>query len=331
MNKIFYNGTRSLLFLCIVSAFAILPACKKEKIGCPVITGVHNYEASPNDTSVLTISTDQWVVILGKNLGGVTQVFFGSIQATINPTLFTDGSIVVQIPAIPFQSVPANKVNQITVISGCGSTSFNINIIGAPIISYVRNNAASPNDTILNSILPGQQINLIGYNLKNATQIQFQGVQANLADVVYTDTSAIVKVPVDLSGGNASMVNTISYTTSIGTGIFSIRIIGPPIITSISYENPNSGDSVYFYGNNFLAIQSITFAGVNVPLFQASDDGTAVGFVAPEMTQSGPAVITTAAGTFTTAYNVNDVTTGAISNFEWSGVFHWDWCPGVCR
>lgn len=331
MNILLHKPTYSSLLLCLAIALVMMPACKKDKDNknCPVITGVRNYEASPNDTSVQTVNTGQWIVVTGSNLKGVAGVYFGSVAATINTTLFTDESIVVQIPSIPFQSVPGDKLNEITVVSDCGVASFKINIIGEPMISYVRNYSASPDDTVANAIYPGQQINLIGYSLKNATSIAFQGVQASLPDVVYTDSSAIVKVPANLSGGDATLANTITYTTAIGTTSFSISIIGPPIITRISNENPNAGDSVYFYGNNFFSVQDITFAGTPVTSFSASGDGKAVGFVAPSLSQSGPAVIITQAGTFTSAYNVNDITTGAISNFEWSGVFHWDWWGGA--
>jgi hypothetical protein len=55
----------------------------------------------------------------------------------------------------------------------------------------------------------------------------------------------------------------------------------------------------------------------------ASDDGTVVGFIMPASSESGPLSITTASGADSTAYNVNDVSTGALSNFD--NVFNWAW------
>jgi len=328
MNKILFNRIYSLLLLFLAVTF-ILPACKKDKISPPVITSVRNYAASPNDTLVQTVNTGQYIVLLGKNLSGVTQAFFDGVPATINTALFSDESIVIQIPSIPFQTVPKDKLNEITVVSEGGTATYKINIIGAPIISYVKNAGASPNDTIAKAIFPGQKVTIIGYNLKSPLKIAFQGVAANLTDVVYTDSSAIVQVPADLTGGDATLANTISYTNNIGTGTFSIQIIGPPIIIIVSNENPKTGDSVYLYGNNFFAIQSLTFAGATVPSYKASDDGNSIGFVVPPLSQSGPVVITTTAGTFTTAYNVNDITTGVVSNFEWGPLFQWAWWGGA--
>lgn len=325
------NAFNRSIYAILLTAITILSltACKKDKIGAPVITAVHNYEAAPNDTLVQTVYTGQWVVLLGANLDGAGQVLFGGVPATVNNALSTSGSLVIQIPAIPFQSVPADKLNEITVIGEGGMFTFKIGITGPPQISYIRNHAASPRDTIVTALFPGQEVNFLGFNLKNATSIAFQGVEADLSAVVYTDSSVIVKVPADLSGGDATLANTITYTTAIGAGSFPITIIGPPIITSVSLENPMAGDSVYLYGNNFFAVQSISFAGASITSFAESADGSSVGFIVPALTQSAPVSVTTQAGTFATVFNVNDVTTGAISNFEWGGVFRWDWWGGA--
>jgi hypothetical protein len=209
-----------------------------------------------------------------------------------------------------------------------------VNITGTPITSNVRNNAASPNDTILKSIVPGQQINIIGYNLINATSILFQGVAADLTNVVYTDSSALIQVPIELSGGDASLANTISYTTRIGTGTYSIKIIGPPIITGVSYEIPHEGDSVYIYGNNFISVLNFSFAGTSIATYQVFSD-TVIGFKAPSLSSAGgPVVIETNAGTYTTAFNVNNIDfingggVGIIGNMEWGDYFGWPWWGG---
>ena len=329
MKKQNYRYITRLLFSCLATMLILLSACKKDEENVPVVTEIRNYAASPDDTIVRTVNPGQWVILLGSHLRGVTQVYFGSIPATVNNTLFSDKSIVVQIPSIPFQSVPADKLNEITVVNEAGMATFKIDIIGEPQISHIRNYADSPDDTIVNAIMSGQQINIVGYNLGNATEIAFQGVPADLNQITYTDTSTIVQVPADLSGSDVAMVNMVNYTTTIGTGSFSIRIIGPPAITSVSYEIPNEGDSVYLYGYNFVNIQALTFAGETISSFDVSADGSLLGFVAPALSQSGPVMITTLSGAFTTAYNVNDILTGIISDFEWGDHFHWDWWGGA--
>lgn len=302
--------------LCCLTA-VLLSSCEDDTdMASPVITEVRNYAASPDDTVLQTVSTGQWVVVLGKNLGSVREVYFGGIPASINATLTTSESIVIQIPSIPFPSVPKDKLHAITVVNKGGVTSFEINIIGAPIISAVRNYADAPNDTILNSLRPGQTINIVGFNLKNPTAIAFQGVEADLSNVIYTDTSAIVQLPFDLTNSDDELLDRISYTNTVGTGTFKIKILGPPIITAISYENPREGDEVYLYGRNFVAVESVTFAGETISSFEVSPDSASVRFVVPALTQSGPVVIVTVAGSYTTLFNVNDLTTKVVANFD---------------
>jgi hypothetical protein len=116
-------------------------------------------------------------------------------------------------------------------------------------------------------------------------------------------------------------------TTKVGTVTF--KISATPTITGVSNENANPGDSVYVYGTYLKNIQSLTFAGANITSVASSADGSSVGFVLPTLTQSGPVSVTTPFGTATTVYNVNDIATGAISNFEWGGKFDWSWWGGA--
>jgi hypothetical protein len=202
----------------------------------PVITEVRNYAATPDDTLITSLNDGQWVVLHGKNMGAVAQVYFGSVPANFNRALLTDENLVVQVPSIPYQIVPKDKLHVITVASKGGTSSYEIKITGSPIITHVRNYADSPNDTLLNSIAPGQHINLVGFNLEGATSINFQGVEADLSNVIYTDSSVIVNVPDDFSSGDASLANKITYTTGIGSGIFSIPIFDPAILEY--YKDP---------------------------------------------------------------------------------------------
>ncbi|MDR6804724.1 hypothetical protein J2Y45_002968 [Dyadobacter sp. BE34] len=236
MKKTLYKKICLALFYCMATVSLLLSACEKDELSPPVITEIRNYAASPADTVVQTLQAAQWVVVLGQNLGDVSQVYFGSIPATINQTLATDGSIVVQVPSIPFDSVARDKVNIVTVVNSSGSASFTINITGAPMISHVRNYAAAPKDTVVNTIVPGQTINIVGYNLKKATKIAFQGVDASLAGVIYTDSSVIVKVPGSFTGADPLLANKITYGTAIDTTEYSIRIFDPAILEY--YKDP---------------------------------------------------------------------------------------------
>lgn len=196
----------------------------------------------------------------------------------------------------------------------------------APVITNVRNYAASPADTLVNSITTGQWIVIVGHNLKNAVQISFNGVPAAINSTMFSDTSATVLVPavIPFPSIPADILNTISYITREGSTTFAFGIVAPPpSITSITNENANEGDSVYINGFNLFFITQMTFAGTPITKYATAPDGTSVGFVLPALSQSGPVEVTTKSGTSSTPFNVNDVTTGVLCNFDNINTFSW--------
>lgn len=197
---------------------------------------------------------------------------------------------------------------------------------GAPVITSVRNYAASPADTLVNAITTGQRVVLIGRNLKDAVQISFNGVPATISSILFSDTSASVLVPdvIPFPSVPAESLNTIRYVTRHGATTFSFGIVAPPpSIAGISNENARAGDSVYISGLNLFFINKITFAGTPITGYKAAGDGTSIGFVVPALSQSGPVVIDTKSGIVATAFNVNDSTTGMLCNFDNINTFSW--------
>jgi hypothetical protein len=195
-----------------------------------------------------------------------------------------------------------------------------------PEITAVRNYAATPGDSIVQSVIPGQWVVLVGHNLKGATQIYFNGVLTSYNSALFSDTSAPVQLPavIPFPSVAADQLNTIRYVTPNGSTTFTFNITAPaPTITSVSNENANAGDSVRVYGLNFFFIKSISFAGSAVSKWKEADDGTSVGFVVPALAQSAPLVITTQSGTASTVFNVNDVKTGMLCNFDDVNTYSW--------
>lgn len=196
----------------------------------------------------------------------------------------------------------------------------------APVITGVRNYAPAPDDSVLQSLVPGQWVVLSGSNLSNAVQISFDGIPATFSPSLFSDTSAVVLVPavIPFPSVPAEKLNTIYYVTTQGATTFSFNIVAPPpTISGVSNENANTGDSVYISGFNFFFIQNITFAGSAVTAYTASGDGTSVGFVLPALSQSGPVIITTQSGADTTVYNVNNASTESLCNFDNVNTFGW--------
>jgi len=196
----------------------------------------------------------------------------------------------------------------------------------APVITHVRNYAASPDDSLVQAVIPGQWIVLVGRNLENAVAVTFNGVSASIKSQMFSDTSAVVQVPavIPFPSVPADKLNVIQFITTNGTANFTFNIVAPPpAITSISNENAQEGDSVFVYGTNFFFVEKLSFAGVQVDKFKATDDGTSIGFIQPHIPGPGNVIVATKSGADTTVYNVQDLATGMLCDFDQVNTFSW--------
>lgn len=297
------------LFILIV---ALLSACKKDIERTPVISEVRSYVASPDDTVLNSLVADgQWVVIKGQNLKNAIDIKFNGENAPFNGTLFSENSAVVQIPSILFSTIDTSKLYTIEYTTTGGTTTFPFKLgPGAPTITNISNVFANPGDSVF----------LYGTNLVLVQSLSYAGTPITSYRSNLDGTSLGFLMPAQQT------TDKILLTTKGGSVEF--KILAIPTITSVSNENAIAGDSVYVYGTYLKNIQSFTFAGTAITSFQSSDDGSSVGFVMPSASTSGPVSVTTQFGSVTTVYNVNDIATGSISNWEWSGNFNWQWWGG---
>ncbi|MBF4488107.1 glycan-binding surface protein [Flavobacterium sp. CSZ] len=170
----------------------------------------------------------------------------------------------------------------VTMFTGCNNED---DLNGAPLITAVRNYAAAPNDTLVTSLVPGQWIVIHGKNLKDATQISFNGSPVQFDTGLFSDKTAVLQVPWSLPFNNIDpdVVNTIKFVTNGGTTTFKLNVVPPPAtITGNSMTAATKvGDSVYVYGTNLYLIEKLTIAGIDISPRKTADDGSSVGFVLP--------------------------------------------------
>lgn len=313
MNFIKYLSAIALLVV------IILPACKKEKAGAgPSITSIRNYAAAPNDTVVTGITPGQWVVIHGQNLKNALHIRFDGVEANFNYGNFDNEMAVVQIPAvIPFNSVPANLLNTVTYVTTTGTTvySFNFNY-PAPVITGISTETFFPGDSVYingSSFFLVQSVTFAGANITNYS-IDSLGTRIGFVCPPLNQVPGGV-ITVVAKGGTASTTKTYAA--------------GKPSILYISNENPNAGDSVHIAGAAFKDIQSLVFAGITISSYNVSPDHADISFVCPTLAAPGIITITTLYGTVSTTFNVNDVSTGIIGNFEWGNLFGYAWWGGA--
>ncbi|PKQ46626.1 glycan-binding surface protein [Confluentibacter flavum] len=174
----------------------------------------------------------------------------------------------------------------ITLFTSCDNNDDDVSGSGgAPVITQIRNYEASPNDTLVDKIVPGQWIVVHGKNLKKATEISFNGSSAQFDAGLFSDNTAVLQVPwsVPLNNLDPDIVNTIQYVTISGTTTFKFNVVGPPatIYGNSMTSATMAGDSIYIYGANLYLIEKLTLAGTDVSSFTTVDDGSSIGFTLP--------------------------------------------------
>jgi hypothetical protein len=311
-----------LLFFTIA---ALVPACKKDVItnsAPPAITSVRLYNPTPKDTLLSTgdsktdpswsIPAGRYVVIIGQNLQNATKITFDGVPTSFNPTLFAPGSAVVPIPNIQFSTVDTTKLYTVEYTTPAGSTSFSFKLgPAAPTMTAISDVFANPGDSVF----------VYGSDLVLVQSFQYGGTKITSFKYNTWGTALGFLMPA------TTTTDQVLLTTKSGSA--SLKIVATPTITGVSNENASTGDSVYVYGTYLKNITAFTFAGTTINSFTSSASGNSVGFVLPALTQSGPVSITTKFGSAATLYKVNDIATGSISNWEWSGNFNWQWWGGA--
>ena len=136
MKKIHKINAGFLFFSITMALILVMSACKKNIEQNPVITGVVNYVASPNDTALHSLVADgQWVVITGQNLQNAIEIKFNGVTTSFNGTLFSHNSAVVQIPPMQFSTIDTSKLYTIEYTTTTGTTTFSFKLgPGVPVI-----------------------------------------------------------------------------------------------------------------------------------------------------------------------------------------------------
>nr|MBD3621027.1 hypothetical protein [Sunxiuqinia sp.] len=195
-----------------------------------------------------------------------------------------------------------------------------------PVITAVRNYDVAPNDTLVDVLVPGQFVVLEGAHLQEAMMISFNGIPATFNKALFADNYAVVRVPdvIPFPLVAEEDMNTIKYVTPAGETTFNFNIVaGAPMVAGVFNENPVEGETVVIGGTNLFLIEEVDFGGAIITEFETSIDGTTLAFTMPASSTSGPVSITTASGTSETAFNVNDLTTGMLCNFDDIGWLSW--------
>jgi hypothetical protein len=187
-----------------------------------------------------------------------------------------------------------------------------------PEVSYVRMTSTASSDSLVTQASLGATIAIVGNHLSNVTQLWFNDQEASLNPVYITDHTILVSVP---TGIPSAVTNTIRLITSSGvqTSYSFVTKVPNPVITSISCEYANVGDTVTIKGNYFLE-PTLKFTN-DVAATIISSTQTQIEAIVPDGAEAGPISITSLYGTTASSFKYRDneditSTTKFITDFE---------------
>ncbi len=197
-----------------------------------------------------------------------------------------------------------------------------------PTITGLRAIAPAPNDTALTRALPGQTVVLQGTGLKGTTQVYFNGFQTEFNSTYATDHTLVITIPSNLPFGSLmpSDLNKIRVLTTGGETVFSFPVVPPPpIVSALSYEFAEPGQTITLTGQYLYLITKILFpGGIEAAEFAGSPDGTTATVKVPDgATVPGRIVITNQGGVGNAAPGSWHDLTGTFQNFDDIGEYSW--------
>jgi hypothetical protein len=201
-----YRSLRLLLLFIVAAGIFTIAGCKKDNTGngAPSIKQIRAITPAPNDSVLTSAFPGQFVVIQGSNLASAMQISFYGFPATFNSGIFSSTSLVVKVPAIKWDSIPAGKANTVEVVTPGGTAvyTFNINAPVPTITSASNENAVA-----------GTTITITGSDFYGVSNVIFPGGIQGTNLVVTGTTQLSVTVPAGITTGDSLRV-----TGTYGTG-----------------------------------------------------------------------------------------------------------------
>jgi len=119
MNTIIFQYVKKGLLPLLMIAGLLQVSCKKDNSsGAPSIRQIRAISPKPNDSTLTAALPGQIVVIQGANLATTSQILFDGFHATVNyPLYFQDTTLVITVPTIAWDSIPAGKLNTVDVVT----------------------------------------------------------------------------------------------------------------------------------------------------------------------------------------------------------------------
>lgn len=188
---------------------------------------------------------------------------------------------------------------------------------GVPTVNYIRSVDIEQADVLLTGAYMGNQICLVGENLRSIHELWFNDQKAVLNTSLITDNTLIVSVPNVIPTEVSNKIYMHTRDGEIVTYDFSILIPGPTI-TGMSCEYAAAGSVATLYGDYFIDDPNVPFemSFGDVPVTDLrSITKTAVSFVVPEAPANEKISVSTIYGTAKSVFQYKD-TRGLMFDFD---------------
>lgn len=186
-----------------------------------------------------------------------------------------------------------------------------------PVITNIRAISPAPNDSSLTTVSSGDLIVIQGRNLATVQYVYFNGTAAALNQALAADDNVVVTVPeIPYAELDEDQLNKIRLVTEYGEVTYSFPVEPPPpLISRVSNEYTNPGETMTIFGQYFFLIESVTFEGdAEASDFEVNPEGTTITFTVPQDAQPGDIVVEGFRGS--TVYKTYQPQEGILTNFD---------------
>lgn len=186
---------------------------------------------------------------------------------------------------------------------------------GKPTVYYVRPVNVEAADSLLTGAYMGNNVCIVGENLRSVYQLLFNDQEATLNNSYITDNTLLVQVPNEIPGEVSNLMYLINKDRDTVKFDFQVLVPGPTI-TSMSCEYAPVGSVATLYGDYFVDDPNVplkVFVGDTEANVKSISKG-AVTFVVPDV-EDVPVRVTNIYGEATSSFHYKD-SRGMLFNFD---------------
>lgn len=294
--------------------------------GAPVIMQVRTTDPEKTDSTFVQGTPGQMIVIEGRNLGSVKEIYINNQKISFNGNYVTPTSIIVTIPAnLKLTAYDPELPKEIRVVTSGGTATYSFHVLAAA-PSIVRTKMDFPVNT-------GDPITVFGMNFFEMDKIVMEG--ENGTDVQVNDFTWIVRPTADdetstisfnLPAGVEDMGQIVVYCAAGEAAVPYALSVQPPVVKSFSSDMPVVGSEFFITGENFISVTGVRINNeIDVPKddFRVCETQDTIFLKLPAApSAAGPIAVTAAGGIGESAPNFYPVD-NLILNFDNVGAFSW--------